>query len=259
MWPPSITNIMRKTLLTILALGAVAMMSCSKDNTPSQPIWPDDGDDEPTETLDKPLDGGNIVVAHRGGSTEAGKGFPDNSIASLEYAMSLKCYASECDIYWTKDNKVVVAHADSECKINGVHPWEATLAEHPINACRRSCEIIKEMKAQNFVEFICTGNATVMAESYKYARAAGVNIGWMGNQAASVYQQKSYTWANLSTQYMKQGGGVRTIEEFTKAGIAISVFNADDDATMNYYISNASSMKAICTNYPKKLIEKMQK
>ena len=116
MWPPSITNIMRKTLLTILALGAVAMMSCSKDSTPSQPIWPDDGDDETTETRDKPLDGGNIVVAHRGGSTEAGKGFPDNSIASLEYAMSLKCYASECDIYWTKDNKVVVAHADSECK-----------------------------------------------------------------------------------------------------------------------------------------------
>ena len=135
----------------------------------------------------------------------------------------------------------------------------STLTGYPINACRRSCEIIKEMKAQNFVEFICTGNATVMAESYKYARAAGVNIGWMGNQAASVYQQKSYTWANLSTQYMKQGGGVRTIEEFTKAGIAISVFNADDDATMNYYISNASSMKAICTNYPKKLIGKMQK
>ena len=129
MWPPSITNIMRKTLLTILALGAVAMMSCSKDNTPSQPVWPDDKDDETTETVEKPLDGGNIVVAHRGGSTEAGKGFPDNSIASLEYAMSLKCYASECDIYWTKDNKVVVAHADSECKINGVHPWEATLAE----------------------------------------------------------------------------------------------------------------------------------
>lgn len=306
MWPPSITNIMRKTLLTILALGAVAMMSCRKENTPSQPIWPDDKDDETTETVEKPLDGGNIVVAHRGGSAEAGKGFPDNSIASLEYAMSLKCYASECDIYWTKDNKVVVAHADSECKINGVHPWEATLAElrakgnigngeqlpelqdfiskvmskgsctrlwldiknitspstltgYPINACRRSCEIIKEMKAQNFVEFICTGNATVMAESYKYARAAGVNIGWMGNQAASVYQQKSYTWANLSTEYMKQGGGVRTIEEFTKAGIAISVFNADNDATMNYYISNASSMKAICTNYPKKLIEKMRK
>lgn len=99
MWPPSITNIMRKTLLTILALSAVAMMSCSKDNTPSQPIWPDDKDDETTETVEKPLDGGNIVVAHRGGSAEAGKGFPDNSIASLEYAMSLKCYASECDIY----------------------------------------------------------------------------------------------------------------------------------------------------------------
>lgn len=298
---------MRKSILRTIAASILITISCSKDNQPSQPDWDNTGGGgHEEEVLDKPLDGGNIVVAHRGGSTEAGTGFPDNSIASLRYAMSLKCYASECDIYWTKDNKVVVAHADSECKINGVHPWEATLTEirnkgklsngeqvpelqdfisevmkagsctrlwldiknitspktltdYPINACKRACEIITEMKAQNFVEFICTGNQTVMAKSNEYARAAGVEIGWMGNQPASVYQQKSYTWANLSTTYMSQGGGERTIDEFTKADIAISVFNADDDATMNYYISKAKQMKAICTNYPKKLINKMKK
>ncbi len=288
----------------MLAVCAVMTLSCSKEHQPSQPEWPDHGGS--TEVpAEKPLDGGNIVVAHRGGSTEAGLGFPDNSIASLQYAMSLKCYASECDIYWTKDDKVVVAHADSECKINGVHPWEATLTEirskgklsngeqipelqdfitevmksgsctrlwldiknitspktltdYPINACRRACEIIQDMKAQNFVEFICTGNATVMAKSNEYARAAGVNIGWMANQPATVFQQKSYTWANLSTIYMAQGGGSHTVEEYSKAGIAFSVFNADDAATMDYYISKAGLMKAICTNYPKTLIAKMK-
>ncbi|MCQ2116374.1 MAG: glycerophosphodiester phosphodiesterase [Bacteroidales bacterium] len=69
----------------------------------------------------------NKIVAHRGGSAECGQ--PDNSIASLKYAMSLKLYASECDIYWTKDNNIVVAHASSDYKINGLVVWEHTLDE----------------------------------------------------------------------------------------------------------------------------------
>ena len=80
-----------------------------------------------TEELLAPLDPGNKVVAHRGGATECG--YPDNSRAALRYAMSLGCYASECDIYWTSDNEVIVAHADSDDKVNGFHPWEATSAE----------------------------------------------------------------------------------------------------------------------------------
>ena len=54
---------------------------------------------------------------------------PDNSLASLRYAIGQGCYGSECDIYWTKDDNVVVAHADGQCRINGMHPWEHTLAE----------------------------------------------------------------------------------------------------------------------------------
>ncbi len=69
----------------------------------------------------------NIVVAHRGGSLECGQ--PDNSIAALDYAISLGCMASECDVYWTKDNHVIVAHADIDMKINGLYPWQHTLEE----------------------------------------------------------------------------------------------------------------------------------
>jgi glycerophosphoryl diester phosphodiesterase len=43
--------------------------------------------------------------------------------------MSLGCYASECDIYWTSDNNVIVAHANSSDEINGMHPWEHTADE----------------------------------------------------------------------------------------------------------------------------------
>lgn len=82
-----------------------------------------------TETggLPKPLPATNKVVAHRGGSKESG--YPDNSRAALRYAMRLGCYGSECDIYWTSDNKVIVAHADSEDYVNGLHPWEHTADE----------------------------------------------------------------------------------------------------------------------------------
>ena len=97
---------MRKILFTILS--ALLLWGCSQQ--PQRPAACD-----------------NIVVAHRGGSKEAG--LPDNSIAALRYAKSLGCYASECDIYWTKDDNVVVAHADKNCQINGLHPWEHTLEE----------------------------------------------------------------------------------------------------------------------------------
>ena len=42
------------------------------------------------------------------------------------------------------------------------------------------------------------------------------------------------------------------------AAVQASVLYADDDATMDYYISRADKMKAICTNYPKKLLGKMK-
>ena len=296
----------------MVAATAVFAASCEKDNWPDQPDWSTiTPPDQPTGPSEKPSECDNIVVAHRGGSSECGQ--PDNSIASLTYAMELGCYGSECDIYWTKDDNVIVAHADSQCRINGYRPWEATLAEirkagnlkngepiptleeyidkvmekkpdgtayctrlwldiknitvpstktqYPIAATRRACEIIVEKNAQNFVEFICTGNATVMAASFTYANAAGVNIGWMANYAVLEYISRGYKWANLSLEYMNDGThtGARTIREFTDKGVEISVFNADDDADMNYYVNQSANLKAICTNYPDRLLRKMGK
>ena len=77
-----------------------------------------------------PLTPSNNIVAHRGGSREAGaSSHPDNSLAAMRYAQSLGCMASEMDIYRTSDNRVIVAHADGNLNINGLHPWEHTLEE----------------------------------------------------------------------------------------------------------------------------------
>ena len=107
---------MRKSVSAfILSLipSVILLAGCGKEDIyGGQPVWPDTGDGSTEETVTGPAECDNIVVAHRGGSSEAGTGFPDNSRASLRYTMDLGCYASECDIYWTKDDKIVITGTD---------------------------------------------------------------------------------------------------------------------------------------------------
>ncbi len=260
-----------------------------------------------------PLAATNNVVAHRGGSTEAGvNSTPDNSIASLRYAQRLGCYASEADIYWTKDNKIIVAHADSNIKINGLRPWEHTLVElqssgklangekmasleeyitatmisgsctklwldikncyvsasepgheYVVKATERACEIIREMGAEKWIEFICTGYEPPLAASKAAADAIGVPFAWMANKYATTYANKGVKWANLSVGYIKDGindtsDAIHTIESFTSRGIELSVYTIDDVTTMDYYLAR-SDIKAITTNYPSRLLNRMKK
>jgi len=120
---------MKTSTFSAFFTALAVLLSCSGNSRELQPDPQPQPDPEPTPVVDYKSPGTPKfnVVAHRGGSSECG--YPDNSRASLQYAMSLKCYASECDIYWTKDNDVIVAHADGNCKINGYYPWEATVAE----------------------------------------------------------------------------------------------------------------------------------
>lgn len=242
----------------------------------------------------------NIIIAHRGGSKEAG--VPDNSIASLKYAMSLGCYASEADIYWTKDNKIIVAHANSECKINGLYPWENTLADiqaagklsngetipsledyirtvmvsgsktklcldikaitkptyhHPesVKACQRACEIIVEMGAQNFCQFICSGWEDIVKHCATYANNAGIEIGAMGKFSASQYKNWGYTWHNRDKGY---DISLSKIQSYLDAGMEVSVFTLDSDSDWALINSHYTKLKGITTNYPKKFISKFR-
>ncbi len=254
-----------------------------------------------------PAKANNFVVAHRGGSAEAGKTYtPDNSIASLRYAKSLKCYGSETDIYWTKDDKIIVIHATADIKINGKYPWEHTLEElrkgyklsngetiptledyiaeamtegsctrlwldlkpcnvsssqpghtYVANACRRASEIIKEMEAEQWVEFICTGH------SVKYAGApaieAGLSIGAMGQTSVSTLKGYGYTWVNLDIGFIQKGNEESKINSYIDAGMELSLFMIDDDATFEIYAPYKNKLKGMVTNYPKKFIDKMKR
>ncbi len=108
------------------------LFSCEKPDIPQpKPIEvPDEEDNNgggSSNLVTEPAACNNKVVAHRGGSRESNN--PDNSRAGLRYTMSLGCYAMECDIYWTKDNNVVIAHATDTYYVNGLKPWEHTILE----------------------------------------------------------------------------------------------------------------------------------
>ena len=302
-------------LFALLAAVGLLAFSCNKVDIP-QPKGGDGGEEPvvpPTELATDPAPCDNRVVAHRGGSRESG--IPDNSRAGLKYTMSLKCYAMECDIYWTKDNKVIIGHATDTYYINGLRPWEHTLEEirkagvlkngetiptledfldivqvegnctklvldiknldgnltaYPIKAVQRSCEIIKERKAEKFCEFICTGNETVAAAAANCMVVYGVLVGWMANKNPAGHKAKGFNWANLSAKsYMNPyGDGERTIDEFKNAGMQISVFNIDKaagdgnavytDEAVNYYVNRYADLRFICTNYPKWMLSKLK-
>jgi glycerophosphoryl diester phosphodiesterase len=289
--------------------------SCSEDEVDPLGEWTPKEDDEQTE-IPEPGELANRVIAHRGACTEFG--LPDNSIAGLRKAIEIGCYGSECDIYVTKDDKVVVAHATSGCLINGLRPWEHTLAEIraagklsngetvpdlgqyidvvleggttqlwldvkniTINdssteagreasawVCEKACEVIVEKGAQKLCVFVVTGNNTAISSSnpttiwkrcLAAANTAGIKAGWMNFSAPSTYASNGYGWLNSTTENFYYNGKLinrngYSIESYTNLGIEVSVFNADTEADMNYYLGYKDKLSGISTNYPAKLI-----
>ena len=258
----------------LLICAAAVTAACTEeprdfDMTPAAPPAPEEQYAVPTNPL------GSIVVAHRGGATESGH--PDNSLAGLKYALDLKVYAVECDIYATADNRVIVAHATQGCLVNGLKPWEHTYDElcaagtlsngerlplledfleevmragtsklwldvknilvdgssagytgFSARSCQLACQVIERMKARNFVEFIVTSNK--------------INI------------DASNIWFDGTA-----GSGQWGIDDYASAGVEVSVFTIDKDVDAAYYANYIDRLRAIATNYPKKLIGTFRK
>ena len=294
-----------KNICKYLLVGVVSTLLMSSCGDDIDPNWP--GPNYQQNLKIKPLSANNNIVAHRGGATEAG--VPDNSIASLEYAMGLRCYASECDIYITSDKKVIVAHADGNGKVNGYYPYEATYSEisgkatlangekiplledylqaavkrgsctkvwldiknvtmpstqpeHSISACVEACRIIKEKEVQDWVEFICTSNETVMDACMDACKDSGVNIAWMAAVSPEKYQAKGISWTNLSSGSVSDLTSTAPfgVTDYLDNGIAFSIFNLDKTAEFDVINKKyGNRVKAICTNYPKQMLEHIEK
>lgn len=105
------------TSIILFAAGLVMLSGCLEIETPEN--WTEKPEMEKTAVYK--------VVAHRGGSAECK--LPDCSVASLKYAISQNCYASESDIVLTGDKDILICHPDGNGRVNGLDPGTHTLAE----------------------------------------------------------------------------------------------------------------------------------
>lgn len=103
--------------IILFAAGLVMLTGCLEIETPEN--WTEKPETEKTAVYK--------VVAHRGGSAECK--LPDCSVASLKYAISQNCYASESDIVLTGDKDILICHPDGNGRVNGLDPGTHTLAE----------------------------------------------------------------------------------------------------------------------------------
>lgn len=295
----------------LAALAASMLLpGCEGDKWPSQPDWSQFPNPDNQESSMKPAPCDNKIVAHRFGASECGA--PDNSVEALRYAMSLGVYGAECDAYVTKDNEVVIAHANGVCEVNGRVPYKTDLAdlraggklsngetlptleelldivmdeknptrlvidikridyptnnpEPVINCAKRICEIVTEKKAGNFVLLLCTGfDNNAMKSAWEYATQAGLEIAMNTSKTADEMTRLGFNWINLAaTQIGGDAGGsgyVPSITPYLEAGINVSVYNLDKQAgdgnavysskAVQWYQSNYSLLKTLCTNYP---------
>lgn len=105
------------TSIILFVAGLVMLSGCLEIETPEN--WTEKPETEKTAVYK--------VVAHRGGSAECK--LPDCSVASLKYAISQNCYASESDIVLTGDKDILICHPDGNGRVNGLDPGTHTLAE----------------------------------------------------------------------------------------------------------------------------------
>lgn len=113
---------MKKLTSIILFAAGLSMLSgCLEIETPENRV-------EKPETEKTAV---YKIVAHRGGSAECK--LPDCSVASLKYAISQNCYASEADIVLTGDNDILICHPDGNGQVNGLDP-----ATHTVDQIRKA-------------------------------------------------------------------------------------------------------------------------
>lgn len=105
------------TSIILFAAGLVMLSGCLEIETPEN--WTEKPETEKTAVYK--------VVAHRGGSAECK--LPDCSVASLKYAISQNCYASEADIVLTGDKDILICHPDGNGRVNGLDPATHTVAQ----------------------------------------------------------------------------------------------------------------------------------
>ena len=127
-----------------------------------------------------------------------------------------------------------------------------------VRACLRACEIIREAGAEELCEFLIPTGADIFnAVKDKVIDEYGINLAWMTCTDPARYGK---AWAQLSYDKILGNAPASSYrpEDYIDAGIPLSIYNVDEEAEMDETVEFYPALKAIFTNYPKRLIEQLK-
>ena len=232
----------------------------------------------------------NVVIAHRGAWKEAG--LPENSIASLKHAVALGCHASEFDVHLTKDNVIVVNHNDDfyGMDIENATYKELLTIKHPngesiptledyltegikqkgtklilevktstkgkertLQLTKMSVELVKKLKAKNWVEYISFDYdaCKLVHELNSKAKVAYLT----GDIAPAQVKKDGLT--GLDYHYSVYQKNPSWIAEAKQLGLTINAWTVNETAEMQQLIDQ--KVEYITTNEPELLFTLLKK
>lgn len=119
-----------------------------------------------------------------------------------------------------------------------------------IKAGEAAAEIVRELKAKYFVEFI-VGREAVLTKCIAAARG-DFPVAYMNTLTPAQFQSRGYTWANQITTAFYPNDAAK-IADFKSKGIRVSTYNADDVTTIKWFVTQG--VDQICSNDPELVLK----
>ena len=231
----------------------------------------------------------NSVIAHRGAWKNTGAS--ENSIASLQHAVSIGCHGSEFDVHMTSDSVLIVNHdrsfqgkdihksASSELlqlKLsNGetlptlqsyleeglkqnrtklVLEIKSTInKERAIQSARKVYDMVKSMKAQAWIDYI-SFDYDICLELMRLDPFA--RVGYLNGDKSPELLAADKFWGFDYNQSIFQKNPT-WIEQAKQKNLTINVWTVNDEKTLQWFIDE--KLDFITTNEPELLLKMISK
>ncbi len=213
----------------------------------------------------------NNVIAHRGSWLT--QGAPENSLASLQNAISLGCKGSEFDVWMTKDGVLIVHHDPT---IEGLSiensNWQdlkklklsdgkrmPTLVEYiklgkkqsvtklvlelkmskispqkTLEAAKKCVQTVKKLKARPHVDYISFDYEACKKIIQLDPEAKVSYVNWKHDKDPTQMKADGFYGVDYHFKVFKQQPEL--IEEFRKQGITLNTWTIDDPADMKWFV-----------------------
>ena len=252
-------------LLFLLSFSACSPVRKMKESSPSTADW-------------------RPVVAHRGAWKHTGA--PQNSLASLRAAIDMGCHASEFDVHMTADSVLVINHDPTHAGMRVQHTGYAELStvklkngeplpllrdflstgsKHPATrlvleikpstrgrewadaTVRRTVALVREMKAEGLVTYICFdyGMLLELLRIDPAAKAQYLN----GDKSATELKADRMEGADYNHAVYTRRPGL--IDSLKKESLVVNVWTVNDSTLMDTFLKAGVDM--VTTDEPERL------